>query len=859
MSHNFHLGARMPMLILFFLSGFAGLVYEVLWMKELGLLFGNTAQAAATTLAAFFLGISAGGQVFGRIAERSQSPLRLYALLEAGIAATTLLYFALLGLYHLAYSELFQLFGRGDHPLFLLAKFLLALGILFPPAFFMGGTLPAMGQYLVRSRDRLGSTVAMLYALNTAGAAAGAFSAGLLLPRLLGFDGAYVTAIALTTLVAGFAWLLAQPVPGIAPPPAAATADDRGARDDPPLPAIRVLAFGSGAVTLALQVLWTRMLAQVLQNSVYTFSIILVTFLLALAAGAGLARWLINSRFSPIVVMFSVMSAGGVLAAVSPFLFYRLTDGLDMIGLGGSWTGYLMDVFTLVMLVIGPATVLLGALFPYLMRVAERQPRGTGSTIGHLAAVNTLGAVCGSLVAGFLLLDLLGLWRSIQLVAAAYIAVGLLALFRPARLRPLAVPALGLALVLLALDASGLPQVTLDPERKRERLVQLYEDSAATVAVVTRGESLRIKVNNYYGLGGTGDHRNEERQAHLPLLIHPDPKRVFFLGLGTGITAGAALQHPDVEQLTAVEILPNVVRATREHFGPWLHGLYTDPRARVLVEDGRNWLAGTPARYDLIVADLFVPWKAGTGSLYSIEHYRTARERLDHGGIYAQWLPLFQLSREEFDIIARTMLAVFPQVTLWRSKFHARVPIALLAGHMSETPLDLVAAERRLRRLHRDEPARRSPNAVGVQPAPADATELLLHYAGNLSAARALFDGVPLNTDNWPRVEYDAPITHIRKKAGELDWFRGPPLLEFHQLLQRITPPEQDPYLAGTPPSAAKLVRAGLALHHARVYRRERQPGAVARAMQDYRLQQASARPLRRWLEARLDQPAQPE
>lgn len=827
------------LLALFFASGFAGLVYEVLWMKELGLLFGNTSHAAATTLAAFFLGISAGSQVFGGLAERSRSPLRLYALLELGIALSALFYFGLLSLYHLVYSDLFALFERGNHPLFVAAKFALALGILFPPAFFMGGTLPAMGQHLVRSRDRLGSTVAVLYATNTLGAALGALCAGLLLPRLLGFDQSYLAAIAITTLVALLAWGVARPggtgprgATSAAQPPGP-PASDAAPEPWPSLAALRVLAFTSGAVTLALEVLWTRMLAQVLQNSVYTFSIILVTFLLFLALGSALARWLIGRALDAGWTLFGLMTGGAILTAASPLLFHRLTGGLAMIGVGNSWSGYLVEVFGIAVLVIGPATLLLGALLPYLMRLAERHPRGTGTTVGHLAAVNTVGAVAGSVVAGFVLLDLFGLWRSIQFMAAGYLLIGILALPRAARGRPVLAPALGLALVLLVFDASGLPLVTLDPERKREHLVEVYEDSAATVAVVTRGDSLRIKVNNYYGLGGTGDRKNEARQAHLPLLIHPDPKKIFFLGVGTGITAGAALQHPDVQELVAVELLPAVVRATREHFQPWLHGLYTDPRARVLIEDGRNYLAGTRDQYDVIIADLFVPWKAGTGSLYSIEHYRTARERLAPGGIYAQWLPLFQLSREDFDVIARTMLEAFPRVTAWRSKFSRRYPIMLLVGHSDDTPLDAAAVQRRLAALQRDDAALEDTDAIGRQPAPATTAEFLMHYGGNLTAAAGLFQANPLNTDDRPRIEYNAPIAQVRKQAGRQDWFRGEPLLAFYALLLRITPPEQDPYLAATGPGGAENVRAGLALHRARVYGRSNQR-AASRAMQEF-------------------------
>jgi len=572
---------KLAVFTLFFASGLAGLVYEVLWMKELGLLFGNTAQAAATTLAAFFLGIASGGLVFGRISKHSDNPLKLYALLEAGVTVSALLYFVLLDLYHASYGFLFD--GLHVHAsLFVGIKFLLAIGILLPPAFFMGGTLPVMSQFLVRQRDRLGTTASSLYAVNTSGAALGALLAGFLLPRWLGFTNAYLVALAITASVAMLAWLIARRLPtGVSRVEIPAEISPATTVDGLQPWQIRTLALLSGFITLGLEVLWTRMFSQVLQNSIYTFSAILVVFLLALAIGAMLARTLAGRHWAPLPVLAFLMLAGGLLVGASPLLFNAVTDGLTLFPGDKGWIHYITAVFTTTAVVILPAGILLGAVFPYLMKVAERMHLTPGQTIGDLAAANTFGAVLGSLAAGFILLDLFGLWRSLQLMAVAYLLLSLILTLRLQTNRLAWGGALAGCLVLLAtaLDATHLPMVTLDPDIKKEFLVEMYEGSGASVAVVTKYDSLRIKVNNYYGLGGSADHKNEERQSHLPLLIHPQAKSVFYLGMGTGITAGAALQHPGVERIVVTEILPDVVRATREHFGEWLHGLYQDPRA----------------------------------------------------------------------------------------------------------------------------------------------------------------------------------------------------------------------------------------------------------------------------------------
>ena len=805
--------------LLFFTSGFAGLVYEVLWMKELGLLFGNTAQAAATTLAAFFLGIAAGGAVLGRYAARVKNPLRVYALLELGVSVSALLYFILLDIFHGIYTPLFELFGPG-HPLFIASKFLLAASILFPPAFFMGGTLPVMSQHLARHPDSIGKTASSLYAINTTGATLGALAAGFYLPRMLGFTNAYFVAIVLTSAVALIAWQISKnnsATEAVVTKSAPAAVSPTGI--SPAM--IRGIAFLSGFITLGLEVLWTRMFAQVLQNSVYTFATILVIFLLALAVGAAAARILIGWSQHASATLFVLLLTGGISVAATSLLFVHLTDGLAYFGEGLNWTEYTIEVFATAAAVMLLPGLLLGIVLPYLIKLSEQQRLPAGQTVGDLIAINTAGAVLGSLAAGFVMLEWLGLWASIQAMAALYLVAALVFWIQhsssPRTLVAGLLPAGALVAVYTLMDVSGQALVTLDAENKDESLIEIWEGGAATVAVVTRQDSLRIKVNNYYGLGGSGAHKSEERQSHLPLLIHPNPKTVFYLGMGTGITAGAALQHP-VDRITVTELVPEVVMATKKYFSPFLHGLYSDERATVIAEDGRNYLLGTATRYDLIIADLFVPWKAGTGTLYSREHYQAALSRLNRNGIYAQWLPLFQVSGEEVGIIANTMLSVFPQVTVWRSKFQARAPVMLLAGHMNTEPLDADGLAARLAQIEIDSIDSTGIKAIGREPVPENSNVLLMHYAGNLSQARSLVDHYRINTDDRPVIEYLAPLEDRQKKSGTSMRLIGESLLDFYASLIEASPPETDPFLDKVDIENRRLVHAGLELHRSRIY-----------------------------------------
>lgn len=801
---------------LLFASGFAGLVYQVLWMRELGALFGSDTYAAATTLAAFFLGIAAGGAAFGRIARRLERPLLGYAALEAAVAVSALLYFGLLDVFYAVYAPLFDTLGA-SRVAFVAAKFALALGVLFPPAFFMGGTLPLMSEHLVRRPGALGPTVAGLYAVNTLGAALGAAATAFVLVPALGVPGSYTLALAATGGIAACAALLGRTarreIRGASEPPTAARRARRGRT-------LGALALLSGFATLALEVIWTRMFAQVLHNSVYTFAVILVTFLLALAGGAVLARYLARRSLESGGVLTMLFAGGGVLIAATPLVFDAWTN-IEGLALTSGFSAYVARAFGAAALVLGPATLWLGIVFPYLIKAAERTEASPGRTVGDLAALNTLGGVAGSLAAGFFLLEWLGLWGSIGAIAGLYVvAVAPLALARSdAGLRRRG--ALG-AWVVGALAVAGATAASLDLPRvhiraDRERVIDIVEGSASTVAVIRHGSVLLMKHNNHYGLGGTDDFNQEVRQAHVPLALHPAPKRAFFLGLGTGITAGAALQHP-LDRLLVAELSPQVVEASRRHFTPWLRGLFDDPRAEVRVEDGRNVLLGSREQFDVIVADLFLPWKAGVGSLYSREHYAAARNRLAPGGIYAQWLLLIQFSREEFGAVARTLTEVFPRVTLWRANSRVSHPLVLLVGERDPVPIDPRSLDRRLEAVQRTSHDQKNWRPE-LRPVPEDSAQILSYYSGNLTQARALLDGFPIETDARPFVEYSAPVTHRRKRTGDARAFLGNELLDFYDAVFAAAPPETDPVLADVAPPWRHLPLAGLEGYRARVLR----------------------------------------
>ncbi|MFK7910610.1 MAG: fused MFS/spermidine synthase, partial [Akkermansiaceae bacterium] len=719
-------------LALVFLSGFAALIYQVLWMKQLGLLFGNTSHAASATLASFFAGLATGSWFLGRRVATSRNPMRTYAWLEVGIAVTALLYFAILGIFYMIYPSIYQSLGASGW--LLLVKFALSLLLVFPPAFCMGGTIPVMGQFMVRKRDAFGKISALMYGINTLGAASGAALAGFYLPLWLGFNITCGLAIALSVVVAVVAFRISsgslpqavelddeadiQPE-AVEGNPAPLTRQERRALErqqkrgkkrsqvvpDHPSPekpqalpaagrkSILVLCFLSGFGILALEILWTRMFSQVLENSVYTFATILVVVLICLALGALASSFLARLKAPPLLVLTLLVLAGAGAVAVTPSVFMNLTNGMELVSSKGTWSSYIMLIFRTAALTIGPSALILGMVFPYLMKTEEAHLTSPGLSLGRLATVNTIGAILGALLCGFLFLDAFGMWRSLQLIAVLYLVVALLLpLGWCARsLVAKASCVLVLFLTLITLNPRELPVTSIDPANpiaQEEKVIEVWEGSDCTVSVTESRFGTAIKINSDYSLGSTGAYMQERLQADLPLMVYPETESVFFLGVGTGITAGAALdaKHQHVKKIVACELVPEVITAAEKYMTDirgfdTTGGLFKDPRADVLVEDGRHYLMATDQQFDMINADLFVPFRSGAGSLYTREHFENAKKRLTSEGVFVQWLPLYQLTENEFSIIANTMIGVFDQVSMWRHNFQPGYEIVALVGH----------------------------------------------------------------------------------------------------------------------------------------------------------------------------------
>jgi spermidine synthase len=507
------------------------------------------------------------------------------------------------------------------------------------------------------------------------------------------------------------------------------------------------LAAFSGFATFAAEILLVQALGLVLDQSVYAFGAVLCVVLAALAAGAGAAALASRRGIAPA----TLLAVGGVLAAVAfasfPARFVDATGGLAFLAPGRPWPGYLADALAITARTAGPALVAAGLVLPATFAAAGARGGAARvaapTALGRLAAANTAGSLAGALAAPWALLPGLGLWPAFGALAAGYGALALAApgATRRARVGAALALAVGAAAVLALASPAGVPPLRIGPG---ERLVEVQPTAAGVVAVVEREGELLIQVDNHYSLGGTGQRVHEERQGHLPLLLHPAARSVAWIGAATGISAGATLAHP-IERLVLVELVPGVAHAARRRFAASNRGVYEDPRSEVVLDDGRNFLRSTAERFDVVVADLFVPWQAGAASLYTRDHFASVRARLAEGGLFCQWLPLYQLGEPEVRTILSGFLDAFPRAALFRGDFYGRFPIAALVGFAGEAPSADAVSNAALRLASAGERDRWVAHPLGP----------FALYVGPLGPLAPSLAGVPRHTDRWPRLEFE--------------------------------------------------------------------------------------------------------
>ncbi len=689
--------------LLFFLSGASGLISELVWIKLLSQLLGGTTFAISAVLAAFMGGLALGSWRFGPRADRDPQPLRLYARLELAVAAASLAVPLLL----VAVRPLYIVLARAvPEPGTSLVRILVAAALVLPPTFFMGGTLPVLGRFLVRRGDRLGRGLGLLYAVNTLGAVAGAFLTGFVLIPALGLLPCVALAVAGNLVAGGAALLLARRWHAADAPGAAAAA---GAPDGTPAAAappeldgrlLAALFAVTGFAALGCELYWTRALHHFLGNTTYAFSAMLTTYLFGLAAGGWLGGRLADRVASPARLLgWTVLAAAAAFLASVPLIWNWLPTLEGSAWLSApqqGWHSYLLKRFLASAAVMVVPTLLSGMTFPLVNRIGIASLSRLGLGVGRLYAANTAGAIAGSLAAGFLVLPLLGARRALLATALLSGASGVTVLVAARRRRggaavwPAVVALAALVLLAPALDRRARVLLS-DSQAAGDAVLFSREDPTAETRVYRKpnGE-LHMSVDGRH-IGGTepGIVRKEKILAHLPVALTPRARSVLAVGLGSGITLGALGLYAEVERLTCVEIVPSVVEGARL-FAAANRDVLDDPRLRLVVGDGVQYLLTTRERFDVISSDSKLnPEFVGNSAILAREYYELCRDRLTERGVMIQWT-VTHLPATETRIVTRTFIEAFPYAELfWIDPSNvilvgSRAPIALDADRWAE-------------------------------------------------------------------------------------------------------------------------------------------------------------------------------
>lgn len=727
-----------------FLSGTAALVFQVLWIKQLSLVTGVDVYAVSTGVSAFFLGLALGSFALGRAGDRSRQPLRLYALLETGVAVLGACVTFIL-------SRIAPVFVaiEGTNPL---AAWALLVLIVATPAFLMGGTLPVLLRAMNAAPGGVAAKGGRLYAANTLGAIAGCLAVSFVLIPALGVQATGLAAAGLGLAAAAIALSLntpaaREPVQGALP---AETRSAGGSR------LALVLYAVAGGIALGYEVAWSQAIVQFISTRSFAFSVVLATYLAGLALGAALFARRSERLSDPwssfgLLITLAGLVALAELALLGPWLTTLQTSAEAAVaGLTGSiFAGMCARFLVAALTIVFVPTLILGAAFPVALRLAV-DPQHAGRDTGRVLALNTLGGIFGTLLTGFVLIPSLGIVRSFAVLAVAAAAIGLVAVSRGQggwTSRRLLAPALGVLTVMIALVVpSDRLANLLNLSRGNGTIVSYEEGLGATVAVIEQGQpDRRFRRLYIQGVSNTGDAMPSLRymrlQALLPLVIHKgEPKSALVIGLGTGITAGSLLAYPGLDRRIAAELLPSVARASALFAGNF--NAAGDSRLDVRVADGRRELMRSQERYDLITLEPPPPSAAGVVNLYSSDFYALARARLAPNGLVAQWLPIATQNDEDTRALVRSFLDSFPHATLWSTELHEM----LLVGSLEPQELD---ASRIAARLS-DPTLAAALGEVGIS-GPADLIATWMTDRAGLE--RYVGSALPV-TDDQPRIEY---------------------------------------------------------------------------------------------------------
>jgi spermidine synthase len=747
------------LLILFAASGCSALIYEVVWYQLLQLAIGSTAVSMGVLLATFMGGLCIGSLALPRLPLSGQHPLRVYAWLEAGIAA-----FGLLALVTLPLINRVYVAGLASGLPGMLLRGILAATCMLIPTILMGASLPAVARWIEATAQGV-SWWGLLYGGNTAGAVVGCLLAGFYLLRIHDSYVATYWAAALNIIVSLVSFALAARVPASsgAERDASAQAEAEGETPPSPWPVYATIAI-SGACALGAEVVWTRLMGMLLGATVYAFSIILAVFLIGLAGGSGVAALLLRSMTPRLTKARRALGWSQIFAAFGvAWTAYMIADSLpywpiDVMLTKNPWQLFQLDMARSLWAIL-PATLFWGASFPLALAAAASLQRDHGRTVGAVYAANTLGAIAGALGVSLVLVPWIGTQNSERVLLIAS-ALGAVVALTP-ELRSIR----GAVTVALALAASGWLAWHVDAVPGRliaygRQMQRISGDSEIVLVAEGRNSSVaigqwsngatEIDVNGHIEATTEPFDMSLQRMVgHLPGVLHPNPKSVLGIGFGAGVSAGTFTRYPGIQKITVCEIEPVIPPISTRYFAKQNYEVFHNPKTHVVFDDARHFLMTTSDKYDIIASDPLDVFVKGTAGLYSKEYFDAVKRHLNPGGYFTLYVPLYESDRITVQSELATFFDAFPNATVWGNTREGLGYDMVFLGQVEPLKIDVDEIYARLAR----------PDYAGVATSLREVgfyspANLFATYMGQKSDLGKWTEGAPINRDRDLRLQY---------------------------------------------------------------------------------------------------------
>ena len=759
----------LPVLLLLFVgSGCAALIYEIVWFQLLELVIGSSAVSLGVLLGTFMGGMCLGSLLLSRFVAPDRHPLRVYALLEAGIGVLGMIVLGAVplmgGIYTAtAMGGLAGILWRG----------LLCAVCLLPPTLLMGATLPAISRWVETTPEGI-SWIGFLYGGNIVGSVFGSLLAGFYLLRVHDMLTATIVAVAINIGVAAAALALSKraahdPIPRAVERESVTTRGSTGV----------YVAIGlSGLSALGAEVVWTRLLSLMLGASVYTFSIILAVFLIGLGAGSGAGSALARGRSPRAALGWSQL----LLTSAIAWCAYTMARALPYWPINpmlspSPWITFQVDLLRCLVAVF-PSAFLWGAAFPLAIAAVVEPGRDAGRLVGRVYAANTVGAILGSILFSVVVIPRLGTLHAEELLIGVAIVAAVVALVPLIRVRqPVALTgrggwreaerigvghaaAVGAGLIIAAVLARTVPNVPdgliaygrfLPTYSTQPKYLYVGEGMNSSIAVSEEASGVR----NFHVAGKVEastlpqDMRLQRMLGHISALLVKDPKSVLVVGFGAGVTAGAFVMHPGIKRIVICEIEPLIPEVVSTYFARENHDVTHDPRVQIVYDDARHYILTTKEKFDVITSDPIHPWVKGAATLYTKEYFELVKQHLNPGGVVTQWVPLYESLPDVVKSELATFFDVFPDGTVWSNDIQGKGYDVVLSGHAAPQQIDLDSIQRELSQ----------PEYAGVAQSLGEvgfgsAMALFATYGGQARDLAPWLAGAQINRDSNLRLPY---------------------------------------------------------------------------------------------------------